>query len=43
MKRKLTWLMLMAAGAIIPLGIQCPPEPDITLNLLGNLLNNAGA
>lgn len=37
LKRKLAFFVLVAAGAIIPLGIECLPEPDVTLNLLGNL------
>jgi hypothetical protein len=43
MKRKLTLFVLLAAGAILPLGINCPPEPDITLDLLRNLPGLGGA
>ena len=40
MKRKAFWLLLIAAGGVVRLGLQCFPEPDVTLDLLnlGNLL-----
>lgn len=35
LKRKAFWLLLVAAGGVLRLGVECFPEPDVTLNLLG--------
>lgn len=37
LKRKTFWLLVLAAGGIMRLGIECFPEPDISLDLLRNL------
>ncbi len=37
LKRKAFWLLLLSAGCIMRLGIDCIPEPDLNLNLLQNL------
>lgn len=34
LKHKAFWLLLLAAGGVLRLGIQCWPEPDVSLNLL---------
>ncbi|MCK4341565.1 MAG: hypothetical protein KAY37_07580 [Phycisphaerae bacterium] len=34
LKRKAFWLLLLAAGGIMRLGVECFPEPDVALNLL---------
>lgn len=41
LKRKSLWLLLVAAGGVLRLGVECFPEPDVTLDLLGGL-NLAG-
>lgn len=38
MKSKLFWVLVLAAGGIMRLGLECFPEPDISFNTLGNLL-----
>jgi hypothetical protein len=35
LKRKALWLLILASGGIMRLGLECFPEPDITFNLLG--------
>jgi predicted thioredoxin/glutaredoxin len=34
LKHKAFWLLLLAAGGVLRLGLQCWPEPDVSLNLL---------
>lgn len=34
LKRRAFWLLLLSAGGIMRLGLECFPEPDIGTNLL---------
>jgi hypothetical protein len=38
LKRKSFWMLVLSAGCVLRLGIECWPEPDLTLNLLGSLI-----
>lgn len=37
LKRKAYWLLVLGAGCIMRLGLECFPEPDINLDLLSGL------
>ncbi len=34
LKRKAFWLLVLASGGVMRLGLDCFPEPDIALDLL---------
>lgn len=37
LKRKAFWLLVLAAGGLLRLGVECFPEPDLSFDLLGGL------
>jgi len=37
LKRRVFWLLVLSAGGIMRLGIECLPEPDINFDLFANL------